>query len=118
MSLDVYLYEPMSCPHCGKDVKSRHELFHANVTHNVNTIAMAAGIYEPVWRPDEIGLTKAGEIAERLVPGISRLKEEPDKYRALNPPNGWGSYDRFVPWLERYLAACREYPDALVEVCR
>jgi hypothetical protein len=34
-----------------------------------------------------------------------------ERYRALEPENKWGTYDNFVPWVERYLAACEEYPD-------
>lgn len=39
-------------------------------------------------------------------------------YFPNNSPNGWGTYKYFVPWLEKYLAACKEYPDAVVEVSR
>lgn len=40
------------------------------------------------------------------------------RFRAYDSPNGWGTYDNFVPWLEKYLAACEEYPDAEVRVSR
>jgi len=32
--------------------------------------------------------------------------------------NGWGLYEDFVPWIERYLAACEEYPEAIIRVSR
>lgn len=118
MSLDVYLYEPRACPHCGKDIVSRYEVYHANITHNVNKIAMAAGIYEILWRPDELGITRASELIEKLAAGIAKLRAYPAAFTPLNPANGWGSYERFVPWCEAYLAACREYPAALIEVSR
>ena len=33
-------------------------------------------------------------------------------------PNGWGLYEHFVPWIERYLAACIANPDSIVTVSR
>ena len=32
--------------------------------------------------------------------------------------NGWGMYEHFVPFVEKYLEACKEYPDAVIEVSR
>ena len=118
MSLTVYLYDPIPCPHCGKNVKSGYEVYRANITHNVNKIAMSAGIYEILWRPDEINVTTAKEIVDLLDAGISRLRANPEKFTPLNPKNGWGSYEGFVLWCENYLRACREYPEALIEVSR
>lgn len=94
------------------------EVFSANVTHNLNTMAEAAGIYDHLWRPDEIGITKASELIEPLRAGLALLKSDPPRFEQLNPKNGWGSYERFVPWIERYLAACENYPDAAVEASR
>ena len=95
-----------------------NEVYSANITHNLTRMADAAGIYEPLWMPDEIGITKAGQLIEPLERGIALLRSDPDRFKAYNPENGWGSYDGFVPWVERYLDACREYPDADVSVSR
>lgn len=107
MSLDVYL-----------TARRTVDIFDANVTHNLNRMADEAGIYEHLWRPDEIGITKAVQLIEPLRKGIELMKAEPERFRKLNPENGWGSYDGFVPWLERYLQACIENPDAGVRVSR
>jgi hypothetical protein len=107
MSLDVYLKK-----------KILSATYSANVTHNLNKMAEAAGVYEAVWRPDEIGIKYASELAPFLEDGIEELKSAPLFYKNFNPKNGWGSYDQFVGWLERYLEACKENPDALVEVWR
>jgi len=45
--------------------------YEANVTHNLNKMAMEAGIYEYLWRPDEIGITKAGRLIEPLSKGLT-----------------------------------------------
>jgi hypothetical protein len=94
------------------------EVFSANITHNLNSMAGAAGIYEHLWRPDEIGITKAGQLIEPLRAGLAMLQAEPDRFKALNPANGWGDYDGLVRFVANYLAACEESPDAEVRVSR
>ena len=107
MSLDVCL-----------TTEAGEELYSANVTHNLNKMAVAAGIYECLWRPDEIGITTAGQIIEPLAAGLTKLVTDKAKYEELNPENGWGSWNCFVPWCASYLQACLDNPDALVRVCR
>lgn len=107
MSLDFSLYR-----------KQPTEIFWANVTHNLNRMADAAGIYKCLWRPEEVGITRASEMIAPLKEGLENLKANPDKYRQYDAENGWGKYDDFVPWIERLLAACEENPDAEVRVSR
>jgi hypothetical protein len=95
-----------------------NEVYSANITHNLNKMAGEAGIYEALWRPEEIGITKAGQLIEPLEKGLALMESDPGRFKAFNPKNGWGSYDGFVPWVEKYLSACREYPDADVCVSR
>jgi hypothetical protein len=92
------------------------DVFSANITHNLGKMAEEAGIYECLWRPDELGITQAESLIKLLSEGLRKLKRDPERFIPLNPPNGWGSYDDFVPWLERYLIACITYPEAKVSV--
>ena len=92
-----------------------HHVFAANVTHNLTEMADAAGIFKAIWHPEEIGIEKAADLIPILESGLAALKGNPEKFRKLNPSNGWGTYDDFVPWIERYLAACVENPDAEVQ---
>lgn len=94
------------------------EVYWANITHNLNKMAMEAGIYEALWRPEEIGVTKAVELIEPLTVGLEKLKADPEHYEQFNAPNGWGMYEHFVPFVEKYLEACKENPDADVNVSR
>jgi hypothetical protein len=94
------------------------EVYSANITHNLSKMADAAGIYECLWRPEEVGITKASQLIEPLTKGLEFLKSDPDRFEKFNSPNGWGLYNNFVPWVERYLEACTEYPDAKVSVSR
>lgn len=94
------------------------EVFSSNITHNLNQMAEEAGIYKHLWRPDEIGIKYARDLIAPLQVGLDKMKARPEHFKVFNPPNEWGSYDIFVPWLERYLAACIANPDAEVSVDR
>ncbi len=113
MSLDVYL-SPTKCPHCGRTAEG----YSRNITHNLGKMAREAGIYEACWRPDEAGFTKAAQLIQPLTQGIAMMKSDPARFKALDAPNGWGTFDDFLPWVEDYLAACISMPDADVSVSR
>lgn len=125
MSLDVYLNgeekEVVEMCHCCGESRSvfvSDEFYWANITHNLGKMADEAGIYKALWRPNENGFTRAGEIIQVLESGIEDMKKRPNYYRQFDADNGWGTYRDFVPWLEKYLAACKEYPDAFIRVSR
>jgi len=118
MSLDVYLTDSIKCPHCGQDAGPGSTVYSANITHNLGKMADVAGIYGALWRPDEHGLTHARDLIEPLRSGLADLRARPAFFVAFNAPNGWGTYEHLVPFVEQYLAACLEYPDAKVRVSR
>lgn len=99
-------------------VQTVDTVYEANITHNLNTMAAAAGIYKHLWRPDELGITKARELIEPLRVGLALLQSDRERFEKFNASNGWGLYEHFVPWVRKYLAACEEYPDANVSVSR
>ena len=114
MSLDVYLFFP-ECEHCGS---KGSDVFSSNITHNLGRMAEAAGIYKHLWRPEELGINTAGELIEPLREGLRILKADAKDFEEYNPRNGWGSYADFVPWVEKYLAACEENPKSHVRASR
>ncbi len=118
MSLDVYLTRKKWISYdAGKTLTEEDEtVYDANITHNLCKMASEAGIYEALWRPEEIGKTKASEIVDLLEKGLADLKSRPKYFEKFNSPNGWGMYENFVPFVEKYLNACREFPDAVIEV--
>src|ERR1700690_72680 len=67
-------------------------LYSANITHNLNKMAEAAGIYQHLWHPDEIGIEKAAQLIEPLKEGLQLLESKPEHFQQFNPQNGWGSY--------------------------
>ena len=93
-------------------------VYSANITHNLGRMAEAAGIYKPLWRPEEIGITHAEQLIEPLAAGLALLQSDPPRFEAHNAPNGWGLYKHFVPFVERYVDACRIYPTAAVRTFR
>ncbi len=135
MSLDVYLVADLTAFKVAADflddhgvcadvalylrhTDERHEFYSANVTHNLNRMAEVVGIYEPLWRPEEVGIHYARQLIEPITEGLRKLRAEPEMYQQYNPANGWGHYDGFVAFVEKYLAACVKYPFAAVEVSR
>ena len=107
MSLTVYLTEMRPL-----------DIYVDNITHNLTEMARAAGLYEFLWRPDELGLTKASELIRPLGAGLAALLADPHHFRLLEPSNGWGSYESLVEFVTDYLAACEAHPDATLEVSR
>lgn len=107
MSLSVYLMQIQPT-----------EVFWANITHNLAEMADKAGIYEALWRPEEIGIKRAQELIPILEEGLRELKANPEYYKQFNSPNGWGKYESLVKFCEEYLEACKNFPDAEISVSR
>ena len=125
MSLDVYLKGEekevecvCSCCYHTHTKIERAQLYEANITHNLGAMAGVAELYYHLWRPEELGITKAFELIRPLKEGLALLKSNPDKFYPYNPTNGWGAYTNLVTFVEEYLAACEEYPEATVEASR
>lgn len=140
MSLDVYLTRKLYLSYDeGKTYEEKEEdVYNSNITHNLGEMADKSGIYEALWRPhrlkedynipendyfaeyefEEKTTTKAKDIIDFLEKGLADLKARPDYFKKFNSPNGWGMYEQFVPFVEEYLNACKEFPEAIVRTCR
>ena len=92
-------------------------VYNDNITHNLNKMAAEAGFYKALW-----GLLEEVKTAEDLLkyisPGIVDMKRNPKLYKTFDSPNGWGTYDDFIPWLEKLEEACKTYPDATLYFSR
>lgn len=97
---------------------TNEEVFDYNITHNLCKMAREARVDARLWRPDELGITKARELIEPLTIGLAELRTQPEHYKTFNPENGWGDYGGLVRFVEAYLAACTEWPDAEISVSR
>ena len=140
MSLDVELYRTFHVSYDGGETLEEKEecVYSANITHNLNEMAIEAGIYEALWRPHRLkegynipeedyklewefedeNKVFAKDIIPILEEGLADLKARPKHFETFNSPNGWGTYKYFVPFVENYLEACKEYPDAIIRVDR
>lgn len=107
MSLDVYLTAVRPTV-----------VYWRNITHNLGKMAAEAGIYEALWRPEEIGITSAEQLIPFLEKGLNKLQVDPEYYKTFNPENGWGSYEILVDFVDSYLEACRKDPDATITAHR
>lgn len=105
MSLDFTLeaYQPVT-------------VFEQNITHNLNAMARAAGIYEALWRPERLGAKKASDLVPFLQIGIKDLEYRPDYFKKFNPANGWGDYENLLSFSKAALQACKDNPEATIKV--
>jgi len=101
------------CSHCGH---IEYESF--NITHNLGRMAAEAGVYKCLWRPEENGYDLTSEVVPILKEGIRLLEHDPEHFRALGSPNGWGTYDDFLRFLQSVLTACEINPDFVIKVSR
>lgn len=122
MSLDVSLW-----------VTKPTEVFSTNITHNLGRMAdkvqlgcvhrgynssSTLTLYQVLWRPEEVLVHRARELIPLLEAGYQELRARPEHYSQWNPENGWGTYHSLCSFVQEYLLACRENPDAEIEVCR
>jgi hypothetical protein len=107
MSLDVHLED-----------ENGNDLYWRNITHNLNKMAGTAGIYECLWRLEEIGITTAHQLIEPISKGIAFLAMHRHICELDNPPNGWGDWEALYDFCCSYLKACTEHPLAIVRVSR
>lgn len=120
MSLDIMLLnDGIVCPNCGHEIPDTGgEVYSQNITHNLTRMASEAGVYEILWHPETAEIERAEQLIAPLEAAIAAMKADPARFEKHNAPNGWGLYKHFVPWLERLLAACRQFPSARVHASR
>jgi hypothetical protein len=98
-----------------EDAYDNAKLSSFNITHNLNKMAEAVGLYKILWYPEEVGITSASQMIQPLEDGIKKLEADPEKYKVFNPSNGWGNYENLLNFCRSVLHCCREYPDAVIE---
>lgn len=56
------------------------------------------------------------EAAGPLADAVKRMEADPDKYRGMNPPNGWGDYEGALRYLRTLAEACAEHSKCTIYV--
>lgn len=83
MSADVWI-ESDPCPTCGGGLSAE-----VNITYNLSTMLREAGFCG--WS-DLVG-KPAAEAGRHLLDVLDGMQTDPERWRAMNPENGWGDYD-------------------------
>lgn len=102
----------LECEHCDSSERV------GGTTHNLAKMACEAGLYKPMWRPDENGMIYGRDLVEPLRAGIAKLEADPEHFRQWNPTNRWGCFENLLKLAQALLEACEQSPNKRVRVCR
>ena len=120
MSWDATLYEVTEvtkCHECGQQLpeprKDRGEAGWWNYTRNV-TPMIAAAWEQATGKPIEqnwwamLNGMDGPAGREHIATVVKALEADPEKFRAMNPPNGWGDYDSLLGVLRQMRDAAED----------
>jgi len=111
MSLDLSIpigeVEELVCHHCDQPYKFQ-ETASFNYTYNASRMWYAASPESKQMIPIE-GMT-GEESLKILKPAYKEMLNNPDKYKLLEPSNGWGSYATFLTFVWQLIQAAEDNP--------
>lgn len=121
MGVDINLIsdkvEKCRCIQCGSSYERKMDpIYVGGMTHNNATMARMASLYQVFWHPEKINVVFAKDAIPYLEVGLNTLKINKEQIKAVEPSNGWGSYEDLMFNTERYLKACKEHPDYKINV--
>lgn len=111
MSLDFSLY--LNCEDAGDGEQHSLDVLDKNITHNVSRMWREAGCYEALYKSEG---DRAKDHLEAVQKAITAMLGDPQKYKAMEPDNGWGDYRGAVEWLQEVRDAMEQYPLARIHV--
>lgn len=100
MSYDVYL-----------EAMREVDVFWQNYTSNCAPMWEAAGVDLPALTG-----TSAADAIPCLRDAVAAMEADPERFRAMNPENGWGRYESALEFLRSIRDACVENPDGRIRV--
>jgi len=115
MSLDIWCEIPSRvCIHCGHDQGQSGNSY--NMTHNVVPMWEKAGCRDALYESE-------GKMVKDVLPdlerGLSAMEADPEGFKKLDSPNGWGIYWHALGFLQDVVRDFRAAPsDAVVKVSR
>lgn len=59
---------------------------------------------------------KCTEAEPIIAKAVENMQKDPQKYKAMEPDNGWGSYNGFLEYVETLLRECRQNPECTIGV--
>ena len=77
----------------------------------------------PMWRAAGVDIAEfhgkcAREMEQPLSSALAAMVADPDRFRAMDAPNRWGTYETTYDFLADLHGACCNYPAAFVHVSR
>lgn len=84
MSADLWIESP-ACEACGRQFDGAE----LNVTYNLSKMLREAGFEGWRWCVDR----SAQEVGKHMLAVLDGMRADEDRWRAMNPANGWGNYD-------------------------
>lgn len=57
-----------------------------------------------------------GDLSQALELAVLIMEDEPPRFRAMEPSNGWGSYEGAKHYLTQVASYCRLYPKAILRI--
>lgn len=87
-----------------------------NVTYNLTPMFREAGLFPAVH--SDLYAAPCSEVAGVADAALRRLEADPERFRALNPPNGWGNYEGAVEFVRHLRDLCSSWshiPSARLE---
>lgn len=91
------------------------EVWSFNITHNLSKMWDWAGCGDALYDSYD---KRASDILPALEKALAKLKAEPNVGRKYDAPNGWGTYEQAVPWLEGVIEACRKHPATVIGISK
>jgi hypothetical protein len=83
------------------------------ITYNLGQMLKAAGFLD--WK---VLRNMTGREAAPVLGGVlDALQANPVRYQAMNPPNGWGSYDGLLKDIKSMHQACLDFPTGVFDAC-
>ena len=92
------------------------KFWHGNITHNLATMASVClswgdyTLYDLLWRDEQSPSDKWAYISH-LAYCLYVLKNDPEHFKQLNPPNGWGTYEQLCKFVEDFIKALTDMPE-------
>jgi hypothetical protein len=106
MSADIWIESAECC--------SAHD---HNVTHNLAPMFRAVGLdWHDFYEHDGNGGKAAADMLPSAVMAYRALRDNPEDYEHLNPPNGWGDLRVAVEFLDGLIGDLARHPEGIVRV--
>ena len=98
------------CINTGKENKEVVDI--GNMTSNI------APMYYDAFGKDWkfINNQKCKDIIGFIEEAYLKMENNPDKYKAMNPSNGWGNYEGALEYLKSILKECEENPNCIISI--